>query len=63
MVDHAQSRIPEIMQHASRVNAVIRSVGMHEPTLEDVFLKFTGRKIRTEEAAGGIMAQMHRRRR
>ena len=45
-VDHAQSRIAEIVLEASRNNAVITSVGLHKPTLEDVFIKYTGRKIK-----------------
>lgn len=51
MVDHAESRIPEIMLTACRSDVAIRSVGLHEPTLEDVFLKFTGKKIREAESA------------
>ena len=51
MVDHAESRIPEIMLTACHSEVVIRSVGLHEPTLEDVFLKFTGKKIREAESA------------
>jgi ABC-2 type transport system ATP-binding protein len=51
MVDHAESRIPEIMLTACRNDVVIRSVGLHEPTLEDVFLKYTGKKIREAESA------------
>ena len=50
-VDHAQSRIPEIMLEANRNSAVITSVGLHKPTLEDVFLKYTGRKIRDARQA------------
>lgn len=63
-VDHAESRVPQIMLDACQNNAVIRSISVHEPTLEDVFLKFTGRKIRaTDGAAGGMMQAMMRRRR
>jgi ABC-2 type transport system ATP-binding protein len=64
MVDHAKARIPQIMQEACRTNAVIKSVGMHEPTLEDVFLKFTGKKMRDVEGAGNAMNAMmiHRKR-
>ena len=45
-VDHAQSRIAEIVLEASRKDAVITSVGLHKPTLEDVFIKYTGKKIK-----------------
>jgi ABC-2 type transport system ATP-binding protein len=64
MVDHAQSRIPEIMQQANRCGAVITSVALHKPTLEDAFLKYTGRKIREGGAANSMGALiMHRMRR
>lgn len=64
MVDHAESRIPEIMLTACRSDVVIKSVGLHEPTLEDVFLKFTGKKIREAESAnqGRMMARIWHRR-
>lgn len=62
-VDHAESRLPQIMLDACQNNVVIRSVSVHEPTLEDVFLKFTGRKIRAAEAANpGRMFAMWRKR-
>jgi len=62
MVDHAQSRIPEVMQEACRNNAVIRTVSIHQPTLEDAFLKFTGKKIRASNGAGNGMGDMMFRR-
>jgi hypothetical protein len=38
-------------------------VSLHEPTLEDVFLKFTGKKMRTAEGSVNPMqSMMHRRR-
>lgn len=65
MVDHAQSRIPEIMLEANCTGAVVTSVELHKPTLEDAFLKFTGRKIRESggaaSPAGIIMMQRRRR--
>jgi ABC-2 type transport system ATP-binding protein len=63
MVDHAQSRIPEIMQEANKCGAVITSVGLHKPTLEDVFLKYTGRKIRETGGATSLMGAMMMQRR
>ncbi len=62
-VDHAQQRIPEIMQEANKCSAVITSVGLHKPTLEDVFLKYTGRKIRESSGSAGPFAMFHRRKR
>ncbi len=63
MVDHAQSRIPEIMQEANKCGAVITSVGLHKPTLEDVFLKYTGRRIREAGGATNLMGAMMMQRR
>lgn len=64
MVDHAQARVPEVMAEAYRNNVTIKSVDLHEPTLEDVFLKFTGKKMREADSSGGMMhsMMMHRRR-
>ncbi|MGA9097426.1 MAG: ATP-binding cassette domain-containing protein, partial [Methanotrichaceae archaeon] len=64
LVDHAQARVPEVMASAYENNVSIKSVALHEPTLEDVFLKFTGKKMREAEASGGMMhaMMMHRRR-
>jgi ABC-2 type transport system ATP-binding protein len=61
-VDHAQSRIPEIMLEANRNSVVITSVGLRKPTLEDAFLKYTGRKIRDTTADGNSTANMMFRR-
>jgi len=61
-VDHAQSRIPKIMLEANRNSVVIISVGLRKPTLEDAFLKYTGRKIRDTTADGNSMANMMFRR-
>ena len=61
-VDRGEARIPEIVLSACRVGVKIRSVSMHEPTLEDVFLKFTGKKIREAESSGaGRMAAVQSR--
>jgi len=64
MVDHAQSRIPEVMQVACKNNAIIKTVSLHQPTLEDAFLRFTGKKIRASNGVGnGMGAMMFRRKR
>jgi ABC-2 type transport system ATP-binding protein len=66
-VDRGESRIPGIVLSACRAGVKIRAVSMHEPTLEDVFLKFTGKKIREAESAGAgrtaaIQSRMRSRR-
>ena len=48
-VKDGRTRIPEIVVAAHQAGITIKSINLHEPDLEDVFLKFTGRKIREEE--------------
>lgn len=48
-VDDAQSRIPQVIIEACMNGVTVTSVSVVEPTLEDVFLKFTGRSMREGE--------------
>lgn len=48
-VKNGRTRIPEIVVAAHEAGIVVKSINLHEPDLEDVFLKFTGRKIRESE--------------
>jgi hypothetical protein len=48
-VDNAKKNIPEILKHVEA-----ESVEANSPTLNDVFLKLTGRLIK-EQAEGGFM--------
>ncbi len=50
-VELAERRVPEIIMTAERLGISIDSVTLRKPTLEDVYLHFTGRKIREEEAS------------
>ena len=47
------SRIPEIIMAAEKAGIEIASVDLHKPTLEDVFIHFTGKTIRDQEASAG----------
>ena len=49
-MDHGDKRIPELMNIAIRTGTLLQSVNLSKPSLEDVFLHFTGRTIREEEA-------------
>jgi ABC-2 type transport system ATP-binding protein len=51
-VSKGAERIPQLIQLAQGENLQVDSVSLHRPTLEDVFLHFTGRSIREEEASG-----------
>ncbi len=48
-VKNGETRIPEIVLTAHQAGIAIKSISVREPDLEDVFLKFTGKKIREEE--------------
>ena len=45
-MERADLRIPAIMDVAKRAGIEIKSVNLRKPSLEDVFLHFTGRRIR-----------------
>ncbi len=49
-VDDAKRNIPEILKHVE-----VESVEASSPTLNDVFLKLTGRPIKEQQAEGGFM--------
>ena len=51
-MERGERRIPELIQLAQRSGAVVNCVNLHKPSLEDVFLNFTGRTIREEEGEG-----------
>jgi ABC-2 type transport system ATP-binding protein len=54
-VEDGESAVADLVQKAG---VAIRNVSVHRPTLDDVFLHFTGHEIRPEEASG--MSQMAR---
>jgi ABC-2 type transport system ATP-binding protein len=58
VVDDGAHRIPEIVKIADEAGVALDSVELREPTLDDVFLSFTGRGIRDEK---GSFAEMARR--
>ncbi len=49
-VRDGERQIPHVLELASDAGIPIRSVSLHKPTLDDVFLHFTGRAIRDKEA-------------
>lgn len=57
-VSEAEKKIPVIVELASSHGIEIKSVAIHKPTLNDVFLHFTGREIRNAEAEGDIRTHM-----
>ncbi len=49
-VRNADRHLPEVFNAAEKKGVTITSVHLRKPSLEDVYLKFTGRKIREPEA-------------
>lgn len=47
---HSEEMIPEIIDIARGIGVKVKSITTRKPTLEDVFLYFTGRQIREYEA-------------
>lgn len=60
-LDEGEKKIPQITAIAEKHNANISSISLHKPSLEDVFLHYTGSKIREEGSEGwkGIIRTMH----
>ncbi len=59
-MEKGETRIPELVTLAQAAGAPVHSVSLHKPSLEDVFLYFTGRTIREQEASGNERwAKMH----
>lgn len=48
-LEHAETHVAEIVKTADKNKVPINSISIHEPTLEDVFLHFTGKTIHEEE--------------
>ncbi|MDG6244033.1 MAG: ATP-binding cassette domain-containing protein [Methanolobus sp.] len=57
----AEKHVVKIINMAYSRDIPIGSISIHKPTLEDVFLHFTGRTIREEEASGKEQMRMMRR--
>ncbi|MBU1120555.1 ATP-binding cassette domain-containing protein [Candidatus Micrarchaeota archaeon] len=49
-LEKGEKRIPELIAFAQKLSVKIDSVSLRKPSLEDVFLHFTGKTIREEEA-------------
>ncbi len=60
-VDTAEKRAPQVIAHAQKQGLKIKTIKMREPTLEDVFLHYTGKTIREDEAKPLDRMRMRRR--
>jgi ABC-2 type transport system ATP-binding protein len=57
-IAEAEKIVPVVVELASSRNIEIKSISIHKPTLNDVFLYFTGREIREEEAENQLKTHM-----
>jgi len=48
-VEKGDEKIPIIIEIAQKINVLIKSISVRKPTLDDVFLSYTGRTIRDDE--------------
>lgn len=56
-----EQRIPEIIEMIRNEGMAVKKVHLHKPSLEDVYLYFTGKKIRDEDNAFEALNQKIRR--
>jgi len=61
-VKDGESAIPSIMQLLSSQGIEVKTISMSRPSLDDVFLKYTGRTIRAQEGTRTTFAQIQRKR-
>jgi ABC-2 type transport system ATP-binding protein len=60
-VPNAEKLVPRLIKIATEIGVEVSSVSIHRPTLNDVFLHYTGRDIRAEEAEPSFRTFMRRR--
>ncbi|HNX17488.1 MAG TPA: ATP-binding cassette domain-containing protein [Methanoregula sp.] len=60
---NAEQHISTIVTRLNEEKIPITSISVHKPTLEDVFLSYTGKTMREEEVDGKEAMKMHFRRR
>jgi len=61
-VKSAEKEIRGIFEDAKKAGIEIEEASMHRPTLNDVFLKLTGREIRDEKAGAAELMRAHMQR-
>jgi len=60
-LQNAEQHISTIVTLLNKRQVPIQSIAIHKPTLEDVFLSFTGKTIREEEADHKTNMRMYQR--
>lgn len=60
-VEKGEEKIPKVVKLMEKSGVVVGSVSLRKPSLDDVFLHYTGRTIREEEAGPRDAMRMRRR--
>ncbi len=60
-VNDGGSAIPSIMQLLARQGIEVKTISMARPSLDDVFLKYTGRTIRAQQGTPTTFVQLRRK--
>lgn len=60
-VDSGETAAPAIMRLMAEAGIEVQTLSVARPTLDDVFLKYTGRTMRAEEGRATTFAEMRRR--
>ena len=58
---NAENHVAEIVKISDKEKISISSISIHEPTLEDVFLHYTGKTIYEEESDSKENMRLHSR--
>ncbi len=61
MLDNSSRNMPKLCELAHKNNIVMNSISLKRPSLEDVFIHYTGRRIREEKANGMDKMRMRRK--
>jgi ABC-2 type transport system ATP-binding protein len=59
-VKNGGGTVPDLLKLLSDNDIVVTDLSLSSPTLDDVFLKYTGRTIRDDEASGDEYGQAMR---
>ncbi len=60
-VEKGDEKIPIIVEIAQKIDTKIKSITVRQPTLDDVFLSYTGRNIRDQETKNDFIPPRFRR--
>ena len=61
-VHEGEAAIPNIMRLLASEDIEVKTISLARPSLDDVFLKYTGRTIRAQEGTRTTFAQLRRMR-